>query len=233
MATKHVTILLDSLECWDTEDVWYKDEFFGAGGAGTGPLSGKKWKSILTAPPISIRGGQTKKFNKDTNRLFDAAVDVDDFIAIGIAFYDEDFTTVDYPGWLGKIVTMVAKSVQGAVGKQFQRTGESKGGAVAGLIAAAIITAVEAAVVQAYAYVDKPDLLCEVKKTIDMQDLVKLTEGKSYHYSWEFWDHKRSITETGLKTSPTIVTGNTEDPASDADWSKYHYRVNYEIIVTS
>ncbi|MFD8382084.1 hypothetical protein ACFV2X_26755 [Streptomyces sp. NPDC059679] len=200
---KHVKIALTSVYCRDTEDITGADEFYVAGGAGTGPRSGSKSKAILTKP-AEINSRQKKILSGDEYVIFDDNVYVDDFVEIGLEFCDKDFNEDDFDA---KYVALVS-ALTGAIGTAVGSLATPAVGAVAG----AILAATPPALIKVLATIDKDDILGTVQKRVNVADY---PDGRSGPFTWKFSDKKPNITEK----------------AEGLAWSDWDYEVDYVIDV--
>ncbi|MFD8197568.1 glycine zipper domain-containing protein [Streptomyces wuyuanensis] len=176
---KHVRIALKSVTCRDTEDLTGADEFYVAGGAGTGSLSGHKSKAILTKP-IDINTNETKLFPVEQAVVFDDNVAVDDFVEVGLEFMDKDFEVEDFDPKYQALVLALTTAVGAAVGSLVAPG--------VGTVAGAILGATPGALVKVMATMDKDDLLGTVQKRFDLKDY---PEGRHGPYEWSFADGKK------------------------------------------
>lgn len=199
---KRVTITLTSVYCRDTEDITGADEFYVAGGAGTGPLSGSKSKAILTKP-IDINSPEKRILSDKEYVIFDDDVHVNDFIEIGLEFRDKDFDEDDFDAKYVALVSALTAAIGTAVG--------SLATPAVGAVAGAILAATPPALVKVLATIDKDDVLGTVQKRVNIGEC---KDGISA-FTWKFSDKNPNITEE----------------AAGSAWSDWDYEVGYVIVV--
>ncbi|MFE7114823.1 hypothetical protein ACFU99_05290 [Streptomyces sp. NPDC057654] len=213
---KRIVVRLKDVHCKNTEDMSGTDEFYIAGGGGTGPDSGRTHTAILTKP-IEISKGQTSIFPPEESVVFDGRVHANDFIEISLQFFDEDFKVKkDFDDKYKALVAALATAVGAAV--------TSVGTPVAGAVAAAIFTATVPALLKVLESIDKDDTLGIVEKRIELKDL---KPGSNGPFSWHFTE-KENVIREGLPKPHERFPRSEEIGYSD--WG---YTVRYEIDVSS
>ncbi|XVQ11206.1 hypothetical protein ACQP1W_01135 [Spirillospora sp. CA-255316] len=179
---KRVTITLRSVYCGATEDAIGPDEFYIAGGAGTGPRSGSKSKAVLTRP-IEINTRQQKILSGDEYVIFDDNVYIDDFVEIGLEIRDQDFSD-DFDAKYRTLLYALNGAVGTAVG--------SLAGPTEGAVAGAILAATPPALTMVLSTIANDDVLGTVQKRVNIADC---PDGRSGPFKWKFSNEEPNITE--------------------------------------
>ncbi|MEU5023848.1 hypothetical protein [Streptomyces milbemycinicus] len=199
---KRVMIALTFVHCRDTEDITGADEFYVAGGAGTGLLSDSKSKAILTEP-FDINSPEKRILSGKEYVIFDDNVHVDDFVEIGLEFRDADFSEKDFDAKYVALVSALTAAIGTAVG--------SLATPAVGAVAGAILAATPPALVKVLATIDKDDTLGTVQKRVNVADY---RDGR-HAFTWKFSNKNPNITEE----------------AENSAWSDWDYEVGYVIDV--
>ncbi|MCX4666162.1 hypothetical protein OG453_05710 [Streptomyces sp. NBC_01381] len=83
-----IRVELVKVHCFDTEDNLGGDEFYVVGAAACGDI-----RNVVLTKPLDINDQQTKMFNPTESVIFEGEVGMDDTLTLGIAGYDEDFSS--------------------------------------------------------------------------------------------------------------------------------------------
>ncbi|MEU4202356.1 hypothetical protein [Streptomyces sp. NPDC045470] len=209
--TKHVVMRLKDVHCINTEDITGADDFYVAGGGGTGPESGRRHTAVLTKP-IKINDNDRKQFPDAESVIFEGDVKTSDFVEVALQFFDEDFNAEkDFDAKYQALTASLVAGIGTAVG--------AVATPAAGAVAAAILTATVPALAKVLDTIDKDDVLGTVEKRVAVKDL---QTGRNGPWTWKLTNKNPVIHEGVPSSAQSNVPG----------FSDWEYAVRYEIDVT-